>query len=254
MAGRVLGEAYVRILPNATGFHKKLAGEVQSESQGVDVHIPVDLNDDNFKEEWKAFQEKLEADSKRTKAQIQLELDTKHAWRQARAFIRAVRAEKAEIPVTIKLDQRSLSQEGKKMDQFKKDHERLNMKVKADVKGASAELAAWRASESANSVTQTVVTNHVAGKVPQVAAPGGVGAGFKRESQEALNVLNLLPRLLSKANAQFDAGIRQIYDPYVHLMEKMYQAGLKPFKVWNEQVWGYIKGLIMDLRLQVKSK
>lgn len=75
-SGYMIGEAYIRIFPNAKNFHNKLKSEVQKESKGIDVNIPVELEDEKFKKQWDEFKRRIKAEAEKTSAQIKLELDT----------------------------------------------------------------------------------------------------------------------------------------------------------------------------------
>lgn len=237
-SGYMIGEAYIRIFPNAKNFHNKLKSEVQRESKGIDVNIPVELEDEKFKKQWDEFKRRIKAEAEKTSAQIKLELDTKKAQRQVEQFMREIKKRDARIDLSVNFQKESLEKAGEKIERFKKKHEKLRTAVQVNTARASKELSAWRRSEAGKAVVQTVITKHVGAKVP-VANPFAGAA--KNAQQEALNALNFVPRLLAKANEQFDAGIRQIYDPYVHFAESMYKAGLKPFQLFRDQVWNNSK-------------
>ena len=233
-SGYMIGEAYIRIFPNAKNFHNKLKSEVQRESKGIDVNVPVELEDEKFKKQWDEFKRRVKAEAEKTSAQIKLDLDTTKARRQVERFVREVNKQDAQLDLFVKFHKESLEKAGEKIERFKKKHEKLRTAVQVNTARASKEMSAWRRTEAGKAVVQTVVTKHVGAKLP-VANPFAGAA--KNAQKEALNALNFVPRLLAKANEQFDAGIRQIYDPYVHLAESMYKAGLKPFQLFRDQVW-----------------
>ena len=233
----ILGEAALRITPNMSGFHNKIRNDKDwIKAKNEEIHVPIDLDMEEFNRDLKALEEKLDRIDGRV-VEVKVDLDDDDLRRRLDRVYRDMHSN----PMTIRMlaDEDSLNNMQRVMDSFKDDNAVIKSHVLVDRFYADEEMLDFREKHN-NQIIRQKLEIELPDEMPSVADAGrdrdqAAYARIARKTmQREWSVISLVPDLISKMDEQVDAGIRQIYDPYLRLVGNTYNQMMRPLRGFRD--------------------
>lgn len=224
MAG---GAVHLMVLPNASRFHDKLKTEVYNKKYGP-VKIPVDVDD----REWERF--KQDVRDTKTVHTVKVFVDDDNLIKKLDEY------ENSEGTISRSLTM-DTSQADRDLSQFemRASEDPITKYVIADFSEADDNIKDFHRKWDDSPIVQKVILD-IADSIKGEESPLIERLVQKRSRQikgvinpieisdQQIDSLNFIPRLMSSMNKQLDIGMRQIYDQYFAGMKRIYGLASKP--------------------------
>lgn len=227
--GKKVGEAIVRVAPDATDFQRKLRDKIEdlNKRKKPEVSIPVDANVEPAERDLEHLASIADV-LNGTRVTIEAVLKTDDFDKDLEKLERKIRDRKFEAITEVKLDEDSLNRANRDMDIFREENNTMNTHVFVKTDHAERTFERFR-----DRMSKTVISPIISPQSPNMGANErameALGRSIAKTAGRQWTAVSFVPDLLSKMNEQFDAGINQIYTPYIRTVSKAYKAVTKPF-------------------------
>lgn len=254
MAAIPIGEGAIRIFPNADEFHTKLRAILAKARKDVsEIAVPLKLEENDFTVDLDLIKQEIaDLDGEIIEVDVLL-MGQQEFKRDLQRFREELSDESIEIKV--ELEKSALEHVNEQLDNLKEENDRLDFEVFVHKKQAELELRQLKQEYDNVDLKWTVKTDvdHIPRpeevmptkqetqrpivmpkqspiQVPDIPLPKPDIKKFETE----WNSLNFVPKLLSTMSSQWEAGIRQIYDPYVNMIVKVGRKMKEPFEKFGK--------------------
>ena len=233
----ILGEAALRVTPNMSGFHNRIRNDKDwIKAKNEEIHVPIELDMNEFNRDLRALEERLDRIDGRV-VEVKVDLDDDDLRRRLDRVYRDMHSN----PMTIRMlaDEDSLNNMQRVMDSFKDDNAVIKSHVLVDRFHADEEMLDFREKHN-NQIIRQKLEIELPDEMPSVADAGRERdqAAYARIARKTMqrewSVISLVPDLISKMDEQVEAGIRQIYDPYLRLVGNTYNQMMRPLRGFRD--------------------
>lgn len=238
MAKYKLGEGYVKVAPNADGFHRALRKKLEEKRMQYEVDVTIDSK--KLKKELEELEKELSA-LDRTPINLKFNLDDE----EVKTKLAAIKSADGDN-INLKLNVDDANAKAAISDY---DNKKIVSDLYIDVHRyeADEEMRDFHDKWNNTVIDQQIRLSYPTGRGAS-AIPGldpqliskTVGNSFTKAFTEIQwDVINFLPSVWQVMGQQFDVGLRQIYNPYLETTEKVLKGMTKPYrnlKLWFDNV------------------
>ncbi|ABF57499.1 putative tail measure protein [Corynebacterium phage P1201] len=227
--GKKVGEAIVRVAPDATNFQRELRNRIKEldKSKKPKINIPVEADVEPAERDLEHLANIADV-LNGTRVTIEAVLKTDKFDKDMEKLERKIRDRKFESITEVKLDEDSLNKANRDMDIFREENNTMNTHVFIKTDHAEKTFEKFR-DRMSKTVISPVISPQASNMGANQRAMETLGRSIAKTAGRQWTAVSFVPDLLSKMNEQFDAGINQIYTPYIRMVSKAYKEVTKPF-------------------------
>lgn len=232
-----IGEGAVRIFPNFEGFHRKVQAYLQQESKRIDsLAVELELNKKQFERDLKAVKAEL-AEIDGDAISVDLLIDSEDAYLEYKRLQAWVYNNP--LKVRMKLDDKAFAEAHSKFKAFAESHDRIDAHLLLHRNAADDEMRDFKAKHDGQVIHQYLKVHQDPISMPKYQPTTDVPfnpAKQIKDSMEGWDAINFTPKLFKTMEAQFEQGMKQMYDPYVRFMVRMGTAMRQPFEDFDKWI------------------
>lgn len=224
--GRTVGEAVIRVAPDATQFQSKLLREVKKldKEKKPQISIPVEADVSEAERDLKHLSEVADVLNNRT-ITIEAILDTKRFDAELKKLESQLKDRKVDVAIEANVDKKSIGRANRDLEVFREENNTMDTHLFMHTDRAQDSFDRFQ-----KRVAKSIISPRV--EIENMKLNPNAGVQMGRTLSKAVGrewtATSFIPDLLSKMNEQFDEGINQIYTPYLRMVADAYKSITKP--------------------------
>lgn len=228
-----VGEAYVKVFPNAETFHRDLREEVEKLDKSRKPRVSIDITADieNALEELGLFEQQVrESEAEVNPIRLRVVVDDSEARTAFDALEEWSKTRETTLTTHVDVDDQSLNRADGELDRFKERND--EMTIHADIDDDQIERF-LRLLE--NKFAKMVITPKVVSPaIPVQNKTTGTPDVDLPDQQDMWNAVNWLPKMFDNLTKQFEYGMRRIYDPYLNTLRNLRHLSIMPYQAFKQ--------------------